>query len=489
MTPAFEPRVVWQPQEGPQQALIACPLFEVFFGGARGGGKTEGSIGDWLEHSATWGELASGLFVRRKFKQLEDVIRRTKQIFPKIGAKYNETRAEWAMPGGGVLRFRYLERDEDAEEYQGHSYTRVYVEEATNFPSPSPIDKLRATVRSGGGAPGGMRLTGNPGGPGHQWVKHRFIDPNPLGWQILTEEFDFTKYGIGKQSLQRIYIPSRVSDNKLLLKNDPTYLVRLQQSGSAALVAAWLDGDWSIIDGVYFNEWDPAIHVLDSSWLARIPRRATRFMAMDWGYAKPFSIGWYAVSDGTWGLPPNAILRYREFYGSTGKPNEGLRMGPRDIAERIISMEKEDEALDYRTCDPAMHIRDGGPSIAEEFAREQLYFRRGDNKRLPGWAQVRLRLKGDAFGPRLFVLDTCRDLIRTLPTIQHDDRNAEDLDTDAEDHAVDELRYACTSRPWVIGSLEIDMQAPHKNDPYKMTFNDMVAANAKNRRRAESFNA
>jgi hypothetical protein len=91
-------------------------------------------------------------------------------------------------------------------------------------------------------------------------------------------------------------------------------------------------------------------------------------------------------------------------------------------------------------------------------------------------------------GPRLFVLESNSHLVRTLPTIQHDDRNAEDLDTDAEDHAVDELRYACTSRPWVIGSLEIDMQAPHKNDPYKMTYNDMLAASARHRRRMENSN-
>ena len=155
-------QVIWQAQPGPQTALIECPVFEVFFGGARGGGKTEASIGDWLEHSNRYGELAVGIFVRRKFKQLAEVIARTKQIFPKIGAKYNEQKAEWKMANGARLKFVYLERDSDAEEYQGHNYTRVYVEEVTNFPNPGPIDKLRATLRSGGGVESGMRLTGNP---------------------------------------------------------------------------------------------------------------------------------------------------------------------------------------------------------------------------------------------------------------------------------------------------------------------------------------
>ena len=146
-----EVSILWTPQPGPQTALLQCPIFEVFYGGARGGGKTESSIGDWLQHSNLYGIEAIGIFVRRKFKQLAEVIARTKQIFPKLGAKYNEQRSEWKMANGARLKFVYLERDSDAEEYQGHNYTRVYVEEVTNFPSPSPINKLRATLRSGAG--------------------------------------------------------------------------------------------------------------------------------------------------------------------------------------------------------------------------------------------------------------------------------------------------------------------------------------------------
>src|SRR6187551_3136410 len=154
------PIVIWAPQEGPQSALLQCPVFEVFYGGARGGGKTDGMIGDWLQHSSLYGENAIGIFVRRNRTQLSEVIARTKQLFTKIGAKYNETKSEWIMPGGARLRFVYLERLADAENYQGHSYTRVYIEEVTNFPSPKPIDLLRATLRSAAGVPVGMRLTG-----------------------------------------------------------------------------------------------------------------------------------------------------------------------------------------------------------------------------------------------------------------------------------------------------------------------------------------
>jgi hypothetical protein len=202
---------------------------------------------------------------------------------------------------------------------------------------------------------------------------------------------------------------------------------------------------------------------------------------MDWGFAKPFSIGWYVVSDGSWGLPPGAILRYREWYGSNGKPNEGIRLESKDVAAGILEREAaDDDQIDYRICDPAMYNRDNGPSIAEDFATHGIVFRRADNKRIPGWAQVRNRLSGDELGPRLFILETCRDLIRTLPTLQHHDKQPEDLDTDAEDHAADELRYACMSRPWVIGHFE-STPPQRSNDPHTMTFNDLLAMTRKQR--------
>ena len=127
--------------------------------------------------------------------------------------------------------------------------TRVYIEEAGNFPSPSPIMKLMATLRSGNGVPVGMRLTGNPGGPGHQWLRARYIDPAPMGWKVLTD-------GSG---LERIYIPSRVTDNVYL---GADYVQRLRASGSPELVRAWLEGDWSVVSGAFFPEFEMSRHVI-----------------------------------------------------------------------------------------------------------------------------------------------------------------------------------------------------------------------------------
>lgn len=485
--------VLWKPQEGPQTALLQCPVFEVFYGGARGGGKTEASIGDWLEHSSTYGEAAIGIFVRRKFKQLAEVIARTKQIFPKLGGKYNEQKAEWRMPGGGRLKFVYLERDSDAEEYQGHNYTRIYVEEVTNFPSPAPINKLRATLRSGSGVPVGMRLTGNPGGPGHNWVKKRYIDPDKKGYKIITESERVEIDGEWQEvTLDRVFIPSKLGDNTLLLRNDPTYVLRLRQSGSEQLVKAWLEGNWDIVDGAFFDEFDEELHVKPSNYILQATPQTIRFRSFDWGSAKPFSVGWYAICDGLWPVldpfPKGALFKYREWYGAKG-PNVGLKMTANEVqngvtinkvkvSEGILDMEAG-ERIRYAVADPSIFIRNGGPSIAESMARCR--WRRADNKREPGWEALRQRLVGIDGRPMLYISDACEDTIRTLPVLQHDEKDAEDLDTDAEDHAADELRYAVMSRPWKPAEPAVPPSSGLPKLPAEMTFNELVARNTRAR--------
>lgn len=480
-----EQTIIWQPQPGPQTALLECPIFEVFYGGARGGGKTEGSIGDWLQHSSTYGEHAIGIFFRRKLVQLAEVIARTKQIFPKLGAKYNEQQKTWAMANGARLKFAYLERDSDAEEYQGHSYTRIYVEEITNFPSPGPLNKLRATLRSGAGVPVGMRLTGNPGGPGHNWVKARYINPNPLGFQVITEETELELEGQKiTVSLDRVFIPSKLGDNMLLMRNDPTYILRLRQSGSAALVKAWLEGNWDIVDGAFFDEWDSAIHVLRTEIvLPQLPLSALRFRAFDWGSAKPFSVGWYHLLDvpleyNGRTLPKGALIKYREWYGAKS-PNVGLKMTAPLVAEGIINREIGDR-IKYGVADPSVFIRNGGPSIGETMAIHKCPWRAGDNKRIPGAEEVRRRLAGENGVPMLYFLDCCDDSIRTIPVLQHDELDSEDIDTEAEDHAYDETRYACMSRPWQRGpALPVVNTMPKL--PGQHTINELVEARRRKR--------
>lgn len=476
-------KVLWRPQEGPQTHLIECPVEEVFFGGARGGGKTEGSLGDWIQHSSTYREAAIGVFFRRTTKQLEEVIARARTLFIPLGATFREQPHEFTMPGGARLKFRYLDRDSDADEYQGHSYTRIYVEEATNFPSQDPINKLRACLRSAAGVPVGIRLTGNPGGPGHGWVKARYIDPAPRGYKIICETFT-SPFDRSVITTERVFIPSRLSDNPLLLRNDPRYVARLQQQGSAQLVSAWLKGDWDVILGAFFDEFDSNRHVLGMEWFSHIPLGATKFRSFDWGYAKPFSAGWYAVSDGTWGLPAGALLKYREWYGSPGTPNVGLRMDAESVGQGIKSRE-ERENVNYGICDPQCFVRDGGPSIAERMLKSGVLFRAGDRRRKAGWDQMHHFLKGRDALPLLYFLECCEASIRTIPTLQHDEADSEDLDTESEDHAADETRYAVMSRPY-IGKTAGVSSIQYPKTPDQMTINELIANHARLKKQQEN---
>jgi hypothetical protein len=440
--------VLWQPNPGPQTAMVTCPVFELFFGGARGGGKTEASIGDWLLHAEEYGENASGIFFRRTLIQLDDVIKRTRRMFVKVGAKYNTQSKTWIFPNGAQLKFRYLEKDTDAEEYQGHEYTRVYVEEVTNFPSPTPIMLLLGTVRSGHGVHCGMRLTGNPGGPGHAWVKRRYIDPAPKGYKIIKEAIklpDGYVSPVANMEMERVFIPSQLKDNPKLMENDPAYIGRLANTGSAQLVKAWLTGDWDIAVGAYFTQFDSRKHVLPERIVPYIPPWCARFTSMDWGYSKPFSLGWYAISDGSFGLPRGALIKYREWYGTNGRANEGLKLTATQVAEGIKIREVKDK-IAYRTADPAIFQRDNGPSIGEHFAIADVHWSRADNRRLSGWNQVRQSLVGEGGIPMLYIVDCCPQTIEQFQSVPADTDNLDDVDTTSEDHAMDETRYAVMSR-------------------------------------------
>ncbi|MCK4818015.1 terminase family protein [bacterium] len=430
--------IVWSPQAGPQKALIDCPLPEIFYGGARGGGKTDGVLGKFGIKAETYGKNFNAVFFRKELPMLDDAIERSQQIYGPLGAKWQDQKKQWRFPSGGRLRFRPLERVQDAEKYQGQNISDICVEEAGIYSESKPIDRLNGVLRSAGGVPTQLILTGNPGGAGQHWIKERYIDPVPQGIKVLNRKLpngSIHKY---------VFIPSKVHNNRILMQNDPDYINRLYLVGSEQLVKAWLEGDWSAIEGAFFDCWNSNIVIRP----IKLPDHWTRFRSFDWGSARPFSVGWWAIASEDYeGIPKNAMVRYREWYGSVG-PNKGLKMTAGEVAKGII--ERESEVVNYSVADPAIFTADGGPSISEMMANEGVYFRAADNKRVAtkghmgGWDQMRGRMKDNM----IFTFSTCADSIRTIPGIQHDINKPEDLDTTSEDHAADEWRYACMSRPY-----------------------------------------
>jgi hypothetical protein len=435
---------IWTPQPGAQLNAVMCTWCpELLYGGARGGGKTDFLLGDYYQDVPTYGQHWRGCIFRRSLPELDDIISRSLALFTQTGADYSKTRKLWTFKNGATLRFRHLERDEDAQKYQGHSYSFLGFDEVGNFPSIDPVLKIFACLRSAHDIPTKrIRLTANPGGPGHSWVKARYIDPAPRGLAPILDPIS---------NIERIYIPSRVTDNLILMRQDPMYVARLQQVGSAELVRAWLDGDWNAVQGAYFGEFG-AQHIIRPF---TIPDHWLRFGCFDWGSASPYCYLWCAVSDGTIsGIPKDAIVVYREDYGQ-GDDGKGRKWTAEQVAEHILSMQTKGETI-YSVGDPSMFKEDGGPSIAERMAKVGLRMRPADNKRIAGWDAIRQRLKGtfdDYAGenrPLLYIADVCKHLVRTLPNLQHDSRHPEDLDTTAEDHAADALRYGVMSRPYTV---------------------------------------
>ena len=200
------------------------------------------------------------------------------------------------MPNGGRVAFAYLENTADANVYQGRNVTDAWVEEAGQYPTSAPIDRLFGVLRSSHGVPIQLVLTANPGGPGQHWIRQRYqIHPFPKRPIILTRTLSNGK-------LHRVaVIPSRITDNKILMEMDPGYVDRLHMVGSPQLVRAWLEGDWSAIEGAFFTEWDEGKHVVPAF---AIPKSWLRFRSADWGSFSPFSIGWWAVATDDYALEP-----------------------------------------------------------------------------------------------------------------------------------------------------------------------------------------
>lgn len=368
---------------------------------------------------------------------------------------------------GSKIYLCHCKDEKDIYKYQGAEIHVLLVDELTHF-TESMYRFLRNRVRMVGvtipanyaGQFPRILCGANPGNIGHLWVKTTFVIANvPMEqWRTPAKE----------GGMLRQYIPALLEDNPSMAADDPGYETRLEGLGSATLVAAMRWGDWDVIEGAFFDCWDRKRHVIKPF---EVPKEWMRFRSGDWGSAKPFSFGWWAVaSDDTkigdiW-LPRGCMVRYREWYGcQPGKPNTGLKLHAEPVGSGLWEREKDDPKLTYGVLDPAAFSEDGGPSIAERIragSKGKLHFRAADNKRVTqrgamgGWDQLRGRLVGEADDrPMIVTFDTCVDSIRTIPALQHDLDKPEDLDSDGEDHAADEWRYACMSRPWARKTSDV----------------------------------
>lgn len=454
-------------QPGPQRLLLNCPAEEVFYGGSRGGGKSYGGLLDFHQHQLHGGQYARGILFRQSYPELEDLMVKAAEVYPLLGARWLASGRTWKFPSGGWLKMRHLEKETDALKYQGHEYTWVGVDECGNYASPAPIDMLKATLRSPHGVPKRLYLSGNPGGVGHNWLKQRYI--NDAGPYVIQTDISPRT----QQRWRRVFIPAKVEDNQLLMLADPGYIDNIVAAtvGKPWLLEAWLHGSWDIVAGGMIDDlWNRDTHVIEpfaipGSW--RIDR------SFDYGSSKPFSVGWWAESDGTTATladrctrtyPRGTLFRIAEWYGWNGEPNTGCRMLAKDIA-RGIKEREEAMGLTGRVqpgpADTGIWDVINGTCIADDMAALNVRWTKADKgpgSRKAGWEALRQRLSDSVENPRdepgLYIFATCRHFTRTVPVLPRSEKDPDDVDTEAEDHIGDETRYRLRARKREVGLLD-----------------------------------
>ena len=436
-----------------QEQMLTARTKHVGFGGARGGGKSW-AVRTKAKLLALRYPGIKILIVRRTYPELMNnhiqILRAELAGIARYNGQDKVLRFLQPGPDGScsTIKFGYCSGDSDLGQYQGAEYDCIFLDEATQL-SEWQMKQITACLRGVNNFPKRIYYTCNPGGQGHAYIKRIFID---------------RQYEAGEIPEDYTFIQSLVTDNKALMASQPDYVQQLEALPEK-LRRAWLEGDWDIFEGQFFEDFRTTPDAAKCAEAGITPEQArerrqwthvipafnppmgwTIYRSFDWGYSKPFSCAWWAVDyDGR-------LYRILELYGCTKEPNEGLKWTPDEVFRRIAQIEHDHTWLAGRhiegVADPAIWDESGGISIAETAEKYRVYFSPGDHQRIPGWMQCHYRLQFDDNGlPMMYVFDTCKAFIRTVPLMVYDEHRPEDLDTDLEDHVCDEWRYMCMARP------------------------------------------
>ncbi len=427
---------VWAPQPGPQYHFIHCPVTDVVYGGARGGGKTYALIGDAAIRAARYGSAFRGLFLRRQQTELLDVKAKMAEVYTPIGATWNEQKQTWTFPGGGVLILKYLSNDDDAMMYKGWNVSALYVDEIGDFPNRKTIDLLWGAMRSAKGIPVVRRMSCNPGGPGHLWVKQLYLSHGPYSvfrYAPNPDRADLT--------MDAVFIPAKLDDNRILMKADPQYEVKLAAScgGDLKLYAAWRHGDWDQLAGTYF-EFSETANVASPP---PMPDYLPRWVAIDWGYTHASAVGWFVE------FGDKAYLYRERLYTNTDPVTLGGFIAEVNGTETVSDVYLSPDAFARRTSEQTIAM-----DLAEGFRRANEM--RGcalmpdpipaDNDRVNGWQALAAGFQHN----RLVLSPECPETIRVVQGLVRDPRKPNDVQKVDGDDVADMLRYGWASRKRVV---------------------------------------
>lgn len=470
-----EIQATWAPQQGSQEAFLACPIFEVLYEGTRGPGKTDALLMDFAQHVGKgFGPEWKGILFRQSYPELKDVIEKSKKWFKKFwpSARYNIASHEWEFPNGELLLLRFMKKADEYWNYHGHAYPWIAFEELTNWPDSDCYTSMMSCSRSTiPEIPRKYRASCNPYGVGHNWVKKRFrlpIGRNKVCGPVIKDSIGKD----GKVEPPRVAIHGELQENKILLHAEPDYVQKICAAArNKNEMRAWVKGDWNITAGGMLDDiWNAAIHVLPNIPIDKIPRQWKLNRSYDHGQSKPFSVGWWAESNGEpfeydgvlIGKVAGDLIRVTEWYGCRhNEENVGVDISAIEIGEGIRDREKDWNVWKRVKRGPAdTNIFDEyqpNKSIEKDMSKAGIHWDRADKgpgSRKQGWLQFRTYLKGsisDRFGirekPGLFVCERCTHFIRTVPVLPRSDKDLDDVNSESEDHIGDESRYRLRWKP------------------------------------------
>jgi len=466
-----------------QLLAIQCQCNDIFFHGARGRGSTEAQLIAFRRYVGVgYGSHWRGVVFDREYKNLDDLISKSQRLFygRGDGAEFLASRSDykWRWPTGEELLIRQIKREADYWLYHGQEFPFQGWNELPKYPTPTLYDAMGSCLRSGFTSSEhftrtGVMLppiplrrfsTGNPYGPGHTWVKSRFIDVAPPGKIVSTTTLVFNPRTQQREPVTttQVAIFGSWRENEHL---DAQYIAGLERMTDKDKQAAWRDGNWNILAGGSYavgDLWRASVHVVPRF---RVPAGCHVYRALDWGSTKPFSVGWWvkttgediAMLDGSvWCPPANSLVRVAEWYGSeTLGTDIGLRLSAKQVARGIVEREREllangwiSEPVWAGPADNSIHTVDniGNDSIAKQMEAEGVTWTRSNKSpgsRKLGLELIRTRLQNaiDNEGPGLFYTDNCRAAIALNPTLPRDEEKTDEVDTECEDHLHDEERY------------------------------------------------
>lgn len=436
----------------PKQAFFhASKANEILYGGAAGGGKTKAIIMDALFRTMTYPKTTAVIF-RRTYNELKDTdIKEALESYPEGVGKYIAGNYEFRLANGSRILFRHCETEADRFKYSGIEIQFLYFDELTSFEQVIyDFIKTRLRAKKSLGVVPIVRSASNPGNIGHGWVKKMFVDAGPY-MEIQTQEI-YSEALHKTKKIRTQYIPALATENPFITDD---YIFELEQKPEA-LRRALLNGDWDSFEGQVFSEivirpdlgrkWTHVIEPFE------IPLDWPRYFSFDHGYSDPFACQWWAID-----FSGRAYL-YREWYGcEPHKADTGIKLTPVQIADGILEREEQETRENIRvirTADPAIFDKSRGFSVADQMSpgyqgrTKGVVFGKGDNTRLAGKMEVHERLRFDEEGrPGMYIFSTCKDWIRTVPNLPYDEKKREDVDTDAEDHDYDAMRYFLMDHP------------------------------------------